>query len=70
MSAWDYVRHVTDWTNALLDPPPPHVLRLLAAAADRPDVAHRFVNGFDQPADFRTWFLDPDGAAAYLADQS
>jgi hypothetical protein len=69
LTCWDYVREVTDWTNALLARPPAHVLRLLAAAADHPDIAHRFVNGFDNPADFRTWFLDAEGAERYLADQ-
>jgi len=29
----EYARHVIEWTNALLLPPPPHVLRILGVAA-------------------------------------
>ncbi|WP_033290688.1 styrene monooxygenase/indole monooxygenase family protein [Amycolatopsis jejuensis] len=64
---WDYARYVTDWTNALLAPPPPHVLELLTAANTRPDIAHRFVNGFDDPRDFFPWFADPVAARDVLA---
>lgn len=64
---WDYAQHVTVWTNALLSPPPPHVLEILGAASVSPQVAHRFANGFGDPSDFQHWFLDPDKAKAYLA---
>jgi hypothetical protein len=64
---WDYARYVTDWTNALLAPPPDHVLQLLGAAGGDPRIARRFVNGFDDPRDFFHWFMDPGRAADYLA---
>ncbi|KJS59492.1 styrene monooxygenase/indole monooxygenase family protein [Streptomyces rubellomurinus] len=57
----------TAWSNAMLAPPPPHVLDVLGAAARRPAVADRFANAFDRPADLAEWFLDPAGTAAYLA---
>lgn len=63
---WDYAGTVTDWTNALLTPPPAHVLELLGAAGQDPRVAHRFVNGFDDPRDYGQWFLDPAKARSYL----
>ncbi|MBB2910452.1 putative intracellular protease/amidase [Streptosporangium becharense] len=63
---WENARHVTAWTNALLAPPPPHVLRILDAAGRFPEVASRFVNGFDDPADFTGWFTDPAAAEEYL----
>jgi 2-polyprenyl-6-methoxyphenol hydroxylase-like FAD-dependent oxidoreductase len=59
---------VTAWTNAMLGPLPPHVQQLLGAAAAHEPVARRFANGFSDPNDFRTWLLDPDKAAAYLAE--
>jgi len=62
-----YAQYVVAWTNALLLPPPPHVLELLGAAASIPAVATRFANGFDDPRDFFDWFMDPEKAAAYLA---
>ncbi|WP_158566871.1 styrene monooxygenase/indole monooxygenase family protein [Actinomadura craniellae] len=64
---WDYAQYVTTWTNALLAPPPEHVLRLLGAAGAGPRIAHRFANGFDDPRDFFHWFMDPADAEAYLA---
>ena len=49
----------------------------LAAAAARardarrrrpePAIAHRFVNGFDDPPDYFEWFMTPEKAGAYLA---
>jgi hypothetical protein len=64
---WEYAQAVTGWTNALLTPPPEHVLNLLGAASQDQRVAHRFVNGFDDPRDFFEWFMDPAKADAYLA---
>ena len=64
---WEYAKAVTGWTNALLTPPPEHVLNLLGAASQDPRVAHRFVNGFDDPRDYFEWFMDPAKADAYLA---
>ncbi|PXY30098.1 styrene monooxygenase/indole monooxygenase family protein [Prauserella endophytica] len=67
---WDYAQHVTQWTNAMLQPPPPHVLEIIGAAGQIPAVAKRFANGFTDPSDFQHWFLDPEKAAAYLASVS
>ena len=64
---WSDAQHTTTWTNAMLAPPPAHVMNLLGAAATFPDIAHRFVNGFADPSDFQYWFLDPDKAERYLA---
>ena len=64
---WDDAQYVSGWTNALLAPPPPHVLQLLSAAGSSPEIAQRFVNGFNDPKDYYDWFMDPDKAANYLA---
>ncbi|MBM3678260.1 MAG: FAD-binding oxidoreductase [Actinobacteria bacterium] len=66
--SWAYAKDVVGWTNALLLPPPPHVLELLGAACANPTIAHRFVNGFDDPRDYWSWFMTPDAAQAYLAE--
>lgn len=63
---WAAARHVTRWTNALLAPAEPHHLALLGAAGQVPEIASRFVNGFDDPADYAEWFMDADQAQAYL----
>ncbi|MEU9979951.1 styrene monooxygenase/indole monooxygenase family protein [Streptomyces sp. NPDC050856] len=64
---WETARHVTKWTNAMLGAPPEHVLNLIGAAGQIPAVADRFVNGFNDPADFENFFYDPEKTAAYLA---
>ena len=64
---WDYAQYVTTWTNALLGPPPQHVLELLMAGNDHPEIASRFVNGFNDPRDYFDWFMDPNDAGRYLA---
>jgi hypothetical protein len=64
---WVSAQHVTTWTNAMLMPPPPHVMNILGTAGAVPDVAKRFVNGFADPSDYADWFLYPDKAEAYLA---
>lgn len=63
-----YGQYVTGWTNALLSPPPPHVLELLGAGNQHQAIAHRFVNGFDDPRDYFEWFMDPEKAERYLAE--
>jgi Styrene monooxygenase A putative substrate binding domain len=64
----DTGQYVTAWTNAILSPPPPHVLQLLGAGTTSPELAHRFVNGFDDPSDYFDWFMDPESAERYLAE--
>jgi len=66
-SYWSYARHVTDWTNAMLQPPPPHVMQIIGAAQENPVVAARFANGFSDPTDYQHWFMDPAKTARYLA---
>src|SRR3989440_7071193 len=63
-----YGQFTTTWTNALLSPPPEHVLKLLGAGNGSPEIAHRFANGFDNPVDYFNWFMFPDKAEAYLSE--
>lgn len=63
---WDYAQWVTGWTNAMLQPPPAHVQAILGAAASVPEVAHRFVNGFNDPRTFFPWLADPTEANKML----
>ncbi|MBV8621704.1 MAG: FAD-binding oxidoreductase [Curvibacter sp.] len=66
-SFWAYASHVVDWTNAMLMPPPDHVMAVLQACARHPAAARRFVNGFDDPRDYAGFLMDPERARAYLA---
>jgi hypothetical protein len=65
-SFWDYVQYPTTWTNAMLQPPPPHAVQILGAAGQHQQIADRFANGFNDPRDFFSWFMDPAKAATYL----
>jgi styrene monooxygenase A-like protein len=62
---WDYVGPVTDWTNLMLGPPPPHLLGLVAAAAHDNRIADRIAGAFNDPRDI-DWILDPRHAENYL----
>ncbi|EFL23276.1 MULTISPECIES: styrene monooxygenase/indole monooxygenase family protein [Streptomyces] len=64
---WATAQHVTKWTNAMLAPPPEHIVELLGAAGALPPVADRIANGFNDPSDFEHFFYEPEKAAAYLA---
>jgi hypothetical protein len=63
---WGYAGPVTEFTNAMLQPPPEHVIRILATAAQNQTVADRFSYGYTNPADFHNWLLDPAKTDAYL----
>ena len=65
---WAYAQYVTGWTNALLQPPPPHVLNIMGSAQAYPALAKRIANGFDNPIDFFPWFAVPEEADKYLRE--
>lgn len=67
---WDYASAVVDWTNSMLLPPPPHLLRLLQAAGDAPALASAVANGFNHPPNFFPWWTDATACAAFIADKS
>jgi hypothetical protein len=64
---WEYAQWVTGWTNAMLMPPPPHVIQILGAAASIPEVAQRFTNAFNDPRQFFPWLAVPEEAEKMLA---
>ncbi len=66
---WDYAQWVTGWTNALLMPPPPHVVKILVAAQNTPRIGRAFVNGFDDPRTFFPWLADPAEAERFIAQE-
>ncbi|HEX5037287.1 MAG TPA: styrene monooxygenase/indole monooxygenase family protein [bacterium] len=67
---WDYARWVTTFTNTMLQPPSPHLQKILGAAASQPKVAHRFVNSFIDPKDFFPWLTDAAAADRFLAEHA
>jgi hypothetical protein len=63
---WNYAQFVTGWTNAMLQPPPPHVLNLLVAMQTKPKIGKAFVNGFDDPRTLFPWLADPSEAEKFI----
>jgi hypothetical protein len=63
---WNYAQFVTGWTNAMLQPPPPHVINLLVAMQSKPKIGKAFVNGFDDPRTFFPWLADPAEAEKFI----
>jgi len=62
-----YAQWVVGWTNSLLAPPAPHVLRLLEAATEAPSLAATIANGFDDPRTFYPWWFDGREADRLIA---
>jgi hypothetical protein len=64
---WASVRASAEWTNAFVQPPPPHVIGLLVAAAQNRSVADAFATNFDYPD--RQWKMlsSPEVTAAFIA---
>lgn len=65
---WDYARHVIQWTNSLLRPPPAHLVPLLAAATQSPAIAARIANGFDDPRRFAPWWFEAEACQGFIDD--
>ncbi|KVL19506.1 styrene monooxygenase/indole monooxygenase family protein [Burkholderia sp. MSMB1826] len=64
---WDYARWVVQWTNSLLTPPPPHVLKLLGAAGNLPSLASVIADGFNYPPSYFPWWADEHECESFLA---
>jgi Styrene monooxygenase A putative substrate binding domain len=60
------MRFITEWNNKLLGGMPEHVVRVLRAANGVPEIAERWVNAFNNRADFFNWLGTPEKADAFL----
>ncbi|WP_455922578.1 styrene monooxygenase/indole monooxygenase family protein [Pseudomonas putida] len=63
---WGYARHVVQWTNTLLTPPPEYLLGLLGEASQSQPLAAAIVNGFDDPRTFAPWWFDAEQCQAFI----
>lgn len=64
-----YARWVVAWTNAMLAPPAPHVVRLLAAAQELPALARTIAAGFDDPRTLHPSWFDAEEAERLIAEK-
>jgi hypothetical protein len=67
---WEAGRATTLWTNMMLQPPPPHAIELLVAAAQNQAIADEVADNFSVPE--RNWkiFGSPEGARRFLEGYS
>ncbi len=64
---WNSImKYVTGWNNLLLRGMPDHVLRVLLAGNEVQAARKRFIEGFNNPADYYDWLVSADKAAAFL----
>jgi hypothetical protein len=64
---WEAGRAATEWTNMMLQPPPPYVMELFAAATQNKGLADELIDNFNVPELNWEIFSNPEGAAALLA---
>ncbi|MCP3140908.1 styrene monooxygenase/indole monooxygenase family protein [Pyxidicoccus xibeiensis] len=65
---WAAAAPATHWTNALLQPPPPHVVDVLVAGSQEQRVADAFVSAFMVPERILAACGSPESAAAFVAN--
>jgi hypothetical protein len=64
---WDSkMKYVTEWNNKLLAGMPEYIVRVLVAGNEIPEIRKRWVNAFNDRADFFEWLGTPEKAEAYL----
>jgi 2-polyprenyl-6-methoxyphenol hydroxylase-like FAD-dependent oxidoreductase len=63
---WDHACYPTEWTNAALQPPPPHAIDVFVAATQNKAIADQIIDNFNAPQ--RNWaiFSSPEGAESFL----
>jgi hypothetical protein len=64
---WEFAGPATAFSNALLQPPPPHVVKMITAAGSNPVVANAFVSGFADPMRTAAMLGNPDVVDDFLA---
>jgi hypothetical protein len=60
------MRFITEWNNKLLGGMPEEIVRVLTAGNEVPEIRERWVNAFNNRADFFDWLGTPEKAEAFL----
>ena len=63
---WEFAGPVSAWTNALLQPPPPHVVEFLLAAHEHQPVADALFAGFATPVRLAAALADPEATQSFI----
>jgi 2-polyprenyl-6-methoxyphenol hydroxylase-like FAD-dependent oxidoreductase len=64
---WEAGRASMEWTNATLQPAPPHAIELFVAATQNKQIADELTDNFNTPDKNWEIFGSPEGAAQFLA---
>jgi hypothetical protein len=64
--AWAYAGPIAAWTNAMLQPPQPHMIEMMVAAAQHQPVADTFAGFFEQPHQAWEILSRPEHTADFL----
>ncbi|NYE45684.1 hypothetical protein HDA32_000804 [Spinactinospora alkalitolerans] len=65
---WDYAHYLAGTVAATLLAPPPYLLELYIAGNAHQAIADRFINGFNDPADFDKWVTSEEKGRAFLQE--
>lgn len=66
---WNYAQHSRTLTDCLLTPPE-HLLDLMGAMADNPDILTDYIQGLNHPPSLAPWFFEPEAAKSYLTQKN
>ncbi|MFB8763252.1 styrene monooxygenase/indole monooxygenase family protein [Nocardiopsis alba] len=70
---WEFGRDNQQWADFASsmwerDDLPEHVANVMIHASQYREVADRWIQGWDQPSDYKSWLFEPEAAQRYLAD--
>jgi len=65
LAAWEWLPRL-GIVNAMLLPPPPHVMQFLGSCAGNASLAATFADAFNDPKSLSTWFYDPEATLRLL----
>jgi len=63
---WAYAGPIAAWSNMALQPPPPHLIEFLVAAAQHQPIADTFVNTYEHPVRGAELMTSAENVAAFL----
>jgi hypothetical protein len=64
---WEFAGPVTEFSNGLLRPPPPHLVKMITAAGSNQTVANVFASGFADPVRTAAMLADPEAVDKFLS---
>lgn len=67
---WNKAKHVTKWTNSLLEVPPDGAIMVLSAAENNTRLADHIFKGFNDAELYEPWFYDVKAAEDFIAEMS